>query len=59
MNKLAIKLKDADLAAKLEAAGFDNPRKIRDATDKQLRAVEGIGQAALSKIREKLPRAKR
>jgi DNA integrity scanning protein DisA with diadenylate cyclase activity len=58
MSKLAIKLKDAELAALLEAAGFDNPRKIRDASDKDLKAVEGVGQAALSKIRGKFPRGR-
>ena len=56
MSKLAIKLGDAELAAKLEAAGFDNPRKIRDASDRELKAAEGIGQAALDKIRAKFPK---
>ena len=33
-HKLAVKLKDKDLAAALVAAGFDNPAKIRKAKDK-------------------------
>jgi len=56
MSKLAIKLKDADLAAKLEAVGFDNPRKIRDASDKELKAAEGIGAAAVKAIRARFPK---
>ena len=53
MNKLAIKLKDPELAEKLQAAGFANPRQIRDATDKELLAVEGLGRATLEKVRSK------
>ena len=56
MNKLAVKLKDAELAAVLVEAGFTNPRQIRDASDKDLRAVPGVGTAALAKIRGKFPR---
>ena len=56
MSKLAIKLGDAELAAKLEVAGYRGPRQIRHATDGELRAVPGIGQAKLRQIREKFPR---
>jgi len=55
-NKLALKLKDVELAALLAEAGFTNPRKIRDATDKELRTVPGLGKSALDKIRAKFPR---
>ena len=58
MSKLAIKLGDAELAALLEAAGLNTPRKIRDASDKDLTSVKGIGPAGLDKIREKLPRGR-
>ena len=56
VRKLAIKLRDADLAEKLAVAGFDNPAKIRNADDKDLRAIPGIGQASLDKIRGRLPK---
>ena len=56
MSKLAIKLKDAELAAKLTEAGYTNPRKIRNASDKDLRAIPGLGQATLAKVREKFPK---
>ena len=55
MSKLAVKLQDAELAAALTEAGFDNPRKIRNAKDKDLRAVPGLGTAAVGKIRAKFP----
>ena len=56
MNKLAVKLQDAELAAALTEAGFDNPRKIRDASDKDLKAIPGLGDVAVRKIRAKLPK---
>ena len=56
MNKLAVKLQDAELAAALTEAGFDNPRKIRNALDKDLRAVPGLGTAAVGKIRARFPK---
>lgn len=56
MRKLAAKLKDAELAAALVEAGFTNPRQIRDASDKDLRAVPGVGTAALAQIRAKFPK---
>jgi len=51
--KLAMKLGDPELAEKLVRAGFDNPAKLRAASDKQLKAVPGVGQASLDKIRKK------
>ena len=56
MSKLAVKLQDAELAAALTEAGFDNPRKIRDASDKDLKAIPGLGDVAVRKIRAKLPK---
>jgi len=56
MSKLAIKLQDAELAAALAEAGYTNPRKIRNASDKDLKAIPGLGDAAVGKIREKLPK---
>ena len=55
VDKLAIKLADPDLAVLLVGAGFTNPQKIRNATDRALLAVRGIGPAALEKIRAKFP----
>jgi len=56
MNKLAIKLEDEELAAKLQAAGFNNPSQIRDASDKELKAIDSIGSATLRAIRAKFPK---
>ena len=56
MSKLAIKLKDPALAEKLQAAGFTNPSQIREASDKELKAINGIGSATLRDIRAKLPK---
>ena len=55
VRKLAVKLDDAELAALLVEAGFINPRLIRDATDRALLAIPGIGQASLNKIRAVFP----
>ena len=54
-QKLAMKLGDSELASALVTGGFDNPAKIRAATDRELRAIRGIGKASVDKIREKLP----
>ena len=56
MSKLAILLQDEELAAKLTEAGFTNPRQIRDALDRELLAIPGLGQATLAKVREKFPK---
>lgn len=53
-QRLSRKL-DQDVAEKLVAAGFDTPRKIKAATDRALRAIDGIGQAAVTAIREQFP----
>jgi len=56
--KLAKKLGDSELASALVAAGFDNPAKIRQASDKELEAVKGVGKAKREQIRKKLPKRK-
>ena len=55
-RKLTVKLNDPALAALLVGAGFDNPRKIRDASDKDLKAIPDLGQASLEKVRERFPK---
>jgi len=55
MSKLGIKLNDAELAEKLEEAGFRSPRQLRNATDKDLKAV--LGKSSVDKVRKKFPRA--
>ena len=57
MSKLAIKLRDAELAEKLEKAGYRNPRQIRDATDEELLAVPGVGKAKLKQARKAFSKA--
>ena len=56
IQKLTAKLGDAAVAAALVGAGFDNPAKIRKATDKDLEAVKGVGKATRAAIRAKIPR---
>ena len=55
VQKLAMKLGDRALAAKLVQAGLDTPRKIKAATDKELEGVEGIGKSARETIRGRFP----
>ena len=52
-QKLAIKLGDPALADLLVKAGFDNPAKIRRATNEQLEAVPGVGKATRERLRKK------
>ena len=59
MDKLAVKLGDRELAEKLRAVGLTNPRRIRDATDKELLSVEGIGKATLERVRAKFKARKK
>ena len=51
-RKLARKLGDEELAAKLVAAGLDNPRKVRDASDAELKKI--LGEAEAGKVRVRL-----
>lgn len=50
-QKLAIKLKDRELAEALVNAGLDNPAKIRQAKDKDLEII--VGKAKVAKLRGK------
>ena len=40
----------------LVKAGYGTPRLIKAATDRQLRAIVGVGKKMLAKIRETFPR---
>lgn len=42
------------LGESLAAAGFDSPDAVLEATDDELMAVDGIGEATVKKIREQL-----
>jgi hypothetical protein len=53
-QKLAVKLKDADLAEKLAEAGLDSPQKIRQASDKAVEAA--VGKSGKGTVRKKYPR---
>ena len=55
-RKLAIKLRDRELAQKLVDAGFDTPAKIKRASDKDIRAIPGVGDKTLKGIRERCPK---
>ena len=57
-QKLAILLDDKELAARLVEAGFSNPARIKAASNKELEAIEGIGKAAVHRIRQRYPKAK-
>lgn len=54
VTKLAHKLGDKELSAKLVAAKLDTPRKIKAATDKQLKAIQGVGDATLADVRKRI-----
>jgi hypothetical protein len=60
IQKLAIKLKDATLAAALVEAGYDTPAAIRGASDKELLAVAALEPAEVEHVRQRIgPRGKR
>jgi hypothetical protein len=50
------RLKDVELCKKLDGAGLGTPGRIRRAEDKDIKAVPGIGQAGLRRIREVFPK---
>lgn len=45
-----------DLAEKLEEAGYQTPEDLKSASDEELLAVDGLGQAKLRQIRADLSR---
>ena len=47
-----------DVAERLAAAGYDTPDKIAQATDEQLLAVDGIGQATVKRLRATVVKTK-
>ena len=49
--KLARLLGDQDLAERLVRGGLTSPRRIKVASDDQIKAIPGIGQAALQRVR--------
>ena len=55
VRKLQLKGIDLRDAQALVAAGFATPRDIKAASDRELRAVEGVGPAKLKQIRERFP----
>ena len=59
MSKLAIKLKDKALAERLIEAGFTSPAAIREASDKDLREIDGVGPVTLKAIRAKFASRRR
>lgn len=50
-DPLAEAVGDPKIAAALRAAGFGTPQEVAGATDEQLRAVGGIGDARLARLR--------
>jgi len=44
------------VAEALVKAGFDTPRKIKAASDKDLEAIKGIGPATVAGLRDSLPK---
>ena len=45
------------LIEQLVVGGFDSPRKIKAASDNELKAVRGIGAASVAALREALGQA--
>ena len=56
LNKATGGKLEAKTLERLIDAGYTTPGKIRDATDKALQAIPGLGQAQLQAIREVLPK---
>jgi hypothetical protein len=58
MDKLIRKLRHyvGDAAEALVAVGLDTPRKIKAATDEQVKAAKGVGDATLAEIRKRMPK---
>jgi len=54
VDKLARKLGDEGLAKKLIEAGYDTPRKIKNAKNADLERV--VGRAGVTKVRAVLPK---
>lgn len=52
--KLNKRLQDKALAEKLVAAGLTTPRDIKAASNKRLKAVQGIGDATVAIIRDRI-----
>ena len=50
VRKLNHRLQDADLAAKLVAAGLDTPRKIKAASNEAIEAIPTIGKTTRQAI---------
>jgi len=55
ITRLAVHLEDEALAETLVKAGFVLSKQIKAATDKELLAIPGIGEATVRRIRERLP----
>lgn len=45
-----------DLIENLVDAGYDNPAKLRQASDAEIEAVPGIGKSMRATIRKRFPR---
>ena len=54
IDKLNHKLGDRELARKLVAAGYTTPRDIKAASNQALKAVQGIGDATVAVIRQRI-----
>lgn len=60
--RLKLKLRGAvsdEDVAELVKAGFGTPRRIKEATDDELKRVKGIGQGKLGKLRARYPHRER
>jgi hypothetical protein len=56
VRKLTHKLRDAELARALVAAGLDTPRKIKAASDEELEAA--AGKSGLAAVRKRIVKVK-
>ena len=55
IRKLTLFLGHQQAATALVAGGYNTPRRVKDATDEELLALRGIGEATLAIIRVKCP----
>jgi len=57
-KKMALLLGDSELAEALSAVGIDDPKKLREATDTDLKAARGVGAATVKRIRKRFPKVR-
>lgn len=58
-QKLAVLLKDPELAGALVEVGLDTPAKIKAASAEQIEKAKGVGPATRAALQKRFPKAKK